>query len=364
MSDGLRADVAAEYAVGLLKLMERRGCPLGVLLRDTGMGPAHLEGHLRLTTHQDATLLANAMQWTRNPGIGFELGLSSSLTWHGALGFGLMSCDTLGQAMDLWVRYQDLRTSGFRMLAQERAGHIELHIQDLYPGAPLRQCALERFITMTARLAEQLTGEPAPDIEMWFKGEEPAHYDAYRQRLGRVRYATQMCLVRIPMHYLNAAIPTANPAALRLATTQCENLRLKQGQGESMVVRIKNLMPLADGSYPGIETVARALCMSSRTLKRKLQGLGVNFRQLIDEARKDEVLRDVLNTSMTIDAIAMRRGYSDAANLTRAFRRWTGESPSQYRAKIHGHFEGGEVSGRSRRRRLSLRAAGARGRAG
>jgi AraC-like DNA-binding protein len=81
--------------------------------------------------------------------------------------------------------------------------------------------------------------------------------------------------------------------------------------------------------------------MSSRTLKRKLRHLGFNFRQLVDEARKQEVLRDVLNTTMTIDEIANRRGYSDAANLTRAFRRWTGESPSQYRAKLPYKLERG-----------------------
>lgn len=363
MSDWFRADVSAEYAVGLLQLLERRGLASKELLWDTGIGSDQLEGHLRLTTQQDAALLANAVRLTQDPGIGFELGLSGSVTWHGVLGFGLMSCDTFGEALELWIKYQDLRTSGFRFVVQERTGHVELHIQDLYPGAPMRQCALERFATMTARLGAQLVQEAMPDIEIWFKDEQPSYYTAYQSRLGVVRYGTHMCLVRIPKPCLDAPIPTANPVALRQAKGQCESYKFKLGQGDCLVVRIKNLMPLADGTYPGIEAVARALCMSSRTLKRKLHHLGVNFCQLIDDARKNEVLRDVLNTSMTIDEIAMRRGYSDAANLTRAFRRWTGESPSQYRAKLSGHVERLEPSSHSRRRRVSPAGARARGQA-
>lgn len=364
MSDWFRADVSAEYAVGLLQLMERRGLSSEELLRGTGVGSAQLEGDLRLTTQQDAALLANAARLTDDPGIGFELGLGCTLTWHGLLGFGLMSCETLGEAFELWVRYQDLRTSGFRLVAQERGGHLELHIQDLSPGAPMRQCALERLVIMTARLGPQLTQLAMPDIEIWFKDDQPDYFAAYRDRLPRTRYTTRMCLVRIPLPCLVWPIPTANPAALRQAKGQYESLRFKLGQGECLVARVMNLMPVADETYPGIEEVARALCMSSRTLKRKLHGLGVNFRQLIDDARKNEVLRDVLNTSMTIDEIAMRRGYSDAANLTRAFRRWTGESPSQYRSKLSCRLERSRSSSRSHKRGFTPQAAGGRGRAG
>lgn len=365
MSDWFRADVSAEYAVGLLQLMQRRGVTADELLRGTGIGSAQLDGELRLTTQQDAALLANAVRLSAEPGIGFELGLSCALTWHGLLGFGLMSCASLGEAIELWVKYQDLRTSGFRLVAQERDDYVELHIQDLSPGAPMRQCALERLATMTARLGEQLTQRDMPDIEMWFKDEPPDYFPAYRDRLARTRYATRMCLVRIPLSCLAWPIPTANPAALRQAKGQYESLRFKLGQGECLVARVMNLMPLVDEAYPGIEEVARALCMSSRTLKRKLHGLGVNFRQLIDDARKNEVLRDVLNTSMTIDEIAMRRGYSDAANLTRAFRRWTGESPSQYRTKLSScRPERSRSATRPHRRGLTAQAAGGRGRAG
>jgi AraC-like DNA-binding protein len=344
MNDWYRADVSAEYAVGLLHCLQQRQIPVGHLLEDTGIGSAQLDGDLRLTTQQDAALLDNAVRLSGEPGLGFELGLRSTLTWHGLLGFGLMSCPTLGDALKLWVEYLDLRIAGFCLSMQERNGVVELHIQDMSPGAPMRHCAVERLVTMTAQLGAQLTHQALPEVEMWFKDEEPDYFTAYRGRLVSTRYDTGMCLVRMPAHYLGLHLPTANALVLRRVREQCESERLKLGRNDCLIARIKNLMPLESGAYPGMEEVAQALCMSSRTLKRKLRFLGLNFRQLIDEARKNEVLRDVLNTSMTIDEIAERRGYSDAANLTRAFRRWTGESPSQYRAKLPYRLERVEIA--------------------
>jgi AraC-like DNA-binding protein len=344
MNDWYRADISAEYAVGLLHWLEQRQIPVDDALADTGIGSAQLDGDLRLTTQQDAALLANAVRLSGEPGLGFELGLRSTLTWHGLLGFGLMSCRTLGDALKLWVEYLDLRTTGFCLTLQERDGVTELHVQDISPGAPMRQCALERLVTMTACLGEQLTQQALPEVEIWFKDEQPTYFAAYRPRLTPTRYATGMCLVRMPTHYLGLLVPTANALMLSRVKEQCKSERSKLGQNDCLIARIKNLLPLENGIYPGMEEVAQALCMSSRTLKRKLRFLGLNFRQLIDEARKNEVLRDVLNTAMTIDEIAERRGYSDAANLTRAFRRWTGESPSQYRAKLPYRLERAEMA--------------------
>ncbi len=344
MNEWYRGDVSAEYAIGLLEYLENLGISREQALADTGIGSAQLEGDLRLTTQQDAALLENAIRLTGDAGLGFELGLRSALTWHGILGLGLMSCQTLRDALRLWTGYLDVRTTGFCIYLHEHDGLAELNIQDLAPGALLRSASLERLATMTARLASQLTQSELPDVEMWFKDEQPTYAAAYVSRLPKVRFSTGLCQVRMPSAYLDLPLPTAHSLVLTQVKQQCERERIALGQNNCLIARIKGLLPLEDGTYLGMEEVAQALCMSSRTLKRKLRHLGFNFRQLVDEARKQEVLRDVLNTTMTIDEIANRRGYSDAANLTRAFRRWTGESPSQYRSKLPYKLERGAAA--------------------
>jgi len=72
------------------------------------------------------------------------------------------------------------------------------------------------------------------------------------------------------------------------------------------------------------------MAMSSRTLHRKLDGLGTSFRRIQDDVRKNLALDYLKNTSMNVDQIAGRLGYSETTNFRRAFKQWTGDVPSHY----------------------------------
>ena len=328
-------DVHIEYALALLYLLEQQGISRDQVLAGTGIQQTQLEDNARLTTHQDALLLTNAVRLTSDPGIGYQVGLHSTLTWHGMLGYGLMSCATLRDALELWSGFLDLRTTTFNLRLGERGGFAELHVHDLAPRAPMRICAVDRLMTMTTRLCEQLTQRLLPNMEIWHRDNEPMHYARYRKRVVATRFGMGLCQIRFPAADLDLPLINANASTLRHIRTQCERERARLRRSDDLVIRIMDLLQRHEGSgYPGIEEAAGALCMSSRTLKRKLHRLDLNFRQLVDDERKNAVLRDVLNPVLRIDEIAVRMGYADPANLTRAFRRWTGESPSQYRTRL------------------------------
>jgi AraC-like DNA-binding protein len=327
-------DVPVEYAVALLQLLEQQGISREQALAGTGIQPAQLESPLRLTTHQDAMLLTHAVRLTRDPGIGYQIGLHSALTWHGMLGYGLMSCATLRDALVLWTSFLDLRTTTITMQLSENNGVAELRVHDLAPRAPMRVCAIDRMLTMTTRLCEQLAQRPLPNMEIWYRDSEPLHFMRYRKRIVTTRFDTGLCQIRLPVADLDIPLAHANTSTCRQITSQCERERARLRRSDDLVVRIMDLLQRREGEYPGLEDAAIVLCMSSRTLKRKLQRLGLNYRCLVDDARKDAVLREVLNPSLRFDEIAVRMGYSDPANLTRAFRRWMGESPSRYRARL------------------------------
>jgi AraC-like DNA-binding protein len=72
---------------------------------------------------------------------------------------------------------------------------------------------------------------------------------------------------------------------------------------------------------------------SPRTLKRKLAAQGVSFSALLTEARHEAAMRLLRRSTLSLDAIAERLGYSTAPNFIRAFRRWSGQTPTEYRRK-------------------------------
>nr|WP_234819305.1 AraC family transcriptional regulator [Sinorhizobium meliloti] len=88
---------------------------------------------------------------------------------------------------------------------------------------------------------------------------------------------------------------------------------------------------LSDGHALGLETVARTLGMSPRSLQRRLKFCGVDFEELLDDTRRSEAIRLICEGVHSMTDIALRVGYSDSAHFTRAFKRWTGVAPSRFR---------------------------------
>jgi len=102
---------------------------------------------------------------------------------------------------------------------------------------------------------------------------------------------------------------------------------------DDLLARVRaQLAPGPDG-YADLERVAGSLLMSARTLKRKLQQRGTTFRALLDDARFRQAQRLLENPDLGIHQVAIALGYRDPACFTRAFRRWSGRTPSQLRAQ-------------------------------
>lgn len=85
-----------------------------------------------------------------------------------------------------------------------------------------------------------------------------------------------------------------------------------------------------DGGTPSIESVASSLGLSPRTLARRLDAQGMSYRELRDEARRRLAVKHLLE-GVSIDEIAIRLGFSEGSSFHRAFKRWTGLTPSEYR---------------------------------
>ena len=90
---------------------------------------------------------------------------------------------------------------------------------------------------------------------------------------------------------------------------------------------------LADGE-PTIKGATAATDMTRRTLQRRLKDEGCSYRQLVEEVRLGTAIRLLVRPGMKLADIGRALGYSDPAHFTRAFRRWTGETPSTFRRRL------------------------------
>jgi AraC-like DNA-binding protein len=101
-----------------------------------------------------------------------------------------------------------------------------------------------------------------------------------------------------------------------------------------LLQHIADALALTTEGYPTMGQVAQRLGITDRTLGRHLERQGLSFRQVIDECRHQEACTMLREGRHSVDGIAARLGYSDPANFSRAFRRWAGCTPTQYRDRF------------------------------
>ncbi|WP_347468600.1 AraC family transcriptional regulator [Burkholderia stagnalis] len=332
-----KATVSSAYALFMLMLAEERGIDAGRILSGSGVARERLaQPHARITPLQQAAIVFNLLDATDDPSIAIEIGLRSSLTKSGLIGFGLMSCATLGEAIQLGIRYLPTRVPFFSVRLTQFDGTAQIDVREAFPLGRLRRFAVENFLVETAILFNSLL-EPAlgrtlkSRAELHFEWPEPAWFDAYRARLPRCHFGASANRIRCDAALLDEPIGTANAQTAQMIVQQCEAELARLGYTESVVERVRNLLICGAHGYPSVDDVARELHVSARTLKRKLAEYGATYSALLDEIRLRDALRLLEGTRLPVDEIAARVGYTDRANFTRAFKRWTGMAPSERR---------------------------------
>lgn len=327
--------IPVAYGQLILEVAADLGVARAAVLEGQGINAAVLDQpEARLSMLQANQLLYRALRLSGNPALGYEIGLHSSLTSHGFIGYGLMSHATLREGVDFGSKFLRLRLPnlGLRVFVDGAQGVIET--VETIPLGAVRQCMLELFLVGLWQMARYFAPQDLSTeaIELWFDYPEPPHYRRYQQRLPRLRFEMPANQMRFPARFLDAPLKTANPVTAQLVTQQCEQELSRLGYGKDFLAQVRSLLGGREHGYLSLAQLAASLHISSRTLKRRLRDHGLSFQQLLDERRRRDALDLLADPTLGIAEIAARVGFSDPANFTRAFRKWLGTAPSAYRS--------------------------------
>lgn len=193
--------------------------------------------------------------------------------------------------------------------------------------APLREFGM-------ALSASRLRGwfDRAPR-EAWFTHAAQGPADEYQQILGcPARFERDRNALRFDDDALAAPARAHDPQLFRILESHAERVLAETPAVATIRERVRRevVHRLREGE-PGIASIAAALATSERSLQRKLQGEGVSFRDVVDEARHKLAVVYLGDPSLSLTDVACLLGYSEAAAFTRAFKRWTGRAPSLVR---------------------------------
>lgn len=335
----LSATIPATYALSLLSLMLERGHREADLLAGSQLTREQLQDQrAQIGAWQYAVLLATALRLDRDHGLAYELGLRSQVTKHGFVGFGLISCATLREAIEFSERYFRARVPAFTNAMTVQGDEVVIELRETVPLGPYRAFVMDLVVVELCSLFAKVMGlDPASAgwaSRIHVPHAEPQAYARYRDRLPPFTFNQRAVEIHFPARMLDEPIATADPVSVQLAIERCEQEMSRQAAASGTRGQVVERLRCEGGRYPELAEVAEQLHVSERTLKRHLQAEGCSFQALLDEVRQRDAERLLANPQLAIKQVADAVGYADPANFARAFGKWTGLSPKAWRDRL------------------------------
>ncbi|WP_245932435.1 AraC family transcriptional regulator [Isoalcanivorax indicus] len=330
----------AIYLLLLCDVVRRWGLDDQALIEGLGVDRASLlDGQRRVSLQICHTAACRAVALAGDRGLGLAYARALNVTLHGSVGMMALSSPSIGAALDAAARYVTLRAP-FLAVSQSREsgrdGEVAvIHVRSLWDLGELDRFIMESMLVGLAHMAQQLLGAPLLGGQIWLTGEPPDYADTLTREMPvPLHYGSESCQLRVPAVLLAAAPRLADPTVAALAQEQCE-LEFRQlfASVQSVAERLRQLLAnWPEGEpIPSLETTAERLHLSSRTLKRRLQEEGMNYRDITDGWLCERACALLEEPRLAVSEIAWRLGYNDVSNFSRAFRRWTGQTPRQWR---------------------------------
>lgn len=324
-----------EGMLGLRALVDEmadEGVAPRILFADTGIDPDALaEPSLALLPDQKLRIFENARSAAKYSDFALRAGGRQRVSDFGIYGYAMASSATIGDAIELCFRHLPLAgpmldisftTSGqdgiLRSHAPERLG-------DLLP------VAAEFWRASMHTLFSRILERRFPSTQMLLPYPPPSHWREYeRLFLCPVLFGQDVMEWHFDIAVMDQPCPAANSTTAQTCRNLCEQMILVPAGETSLAREIHSRCLAAPPPFPTAAKMAQDLGISLRGLHRRLAAEGKSYKTVVDSVREYLAKEFLAKTTITVEEVAERVGYSDAANFRKAFKRWTGQTPGQY----------------------------------
>ncbi|SDE74705.1 AraC family transcriptional regulator [Ruegeria marina] len=322
-----------------LELMSETGIAHEAVLEGTGLAVAHLDvADLKTSSRQFDMVLCNMARLDPRPEIGVLMGQRVKASTYGMFGYALLCAPTLRDAFESGVRYQPLTGGPDKQrwyLSDSNVVWLPMGDTNLFELDFSHAEAMvmrDYHVTSTVSVIRDVMGPWCRPELVRLTGSPPQHA---AQMANAMQCALEFASARNEILYsatlLDRAPQLASPITAAEVSQTCARLLDQMRWDTGTTRRVYHELTNRPGHFPDLEAVASDLCMTSRTLRRKLAAEGTSFRELLDEVRC-ALANDYLQSSdLPIDDIAQALDFNDTPSFRRAYRRWTGKTPSAAR---------------------------------
>jgi len=326
--------VPANISAIMFKIGLDKGISQDSLLENTHIDPAAFtDPKARLTYQQIIVLTGNMLKLCNEPALGLELGKAININQFGMLGYAILSCANLRQALSLGLKYHVLIDPAFNFEVIEQDEITSIRLTSHIPIESIYNLLSDVFISNFVTLGRYLTGLDMMPKTIRINRAKPDYYDQYDSFFPDcpIQWDQPRTEIIFDSSILDTPTTLADEATAKMAESQCAEFLSRMGPREGIVVKVRRILLSNPGHFPPIETVASHLATSTRTLSRSLQEVSTSYQKILDEVRKEMAIEYLKTSNLPIEEIAALIGYNDPSNFRKAFKRWTSQPPSYYR---------------------------------
>lgn len=325
--------LAHQQPAVLIDLALTRGIDSHRLLRGTGFFYEDiLAGKLHIAPRQCYQLLTNIRRLLPSDDTSFLMGHRLFPGNCGAASSALLNAKDLQQALELLTRYRLLLTPLIAPRLHYDADFLYIYWQDTCGANSEWPFLMEMITTALTSLSRWLSGQSLP-WRYYFSHHQPRYIEQYQVHLGdHLAFNSHMDAMVIAREYFHMPWINASPSAVILAQRDADAQLAEIGLEGGFLERLYCHLLHNIQRPTSLDQVAACFGMSSATLKRKLGKHQSHFQAQYDQVRKCLALYLINRQGWSNEQVASHLHFHDANNLRRAFKRWTGVTPTVLKA--------------------------------
>jgi len=318
---------------GILGELRSRGVDPDPLLAECEIGSGEL-ADIRSTISPETyhLFVRRALAATGEPALGLSMGTRAPENMLQIVGHLMMASGTLREAFALFRRYSLLFAAGVKWELQERNEQAYFSYTPAFQLGDTTRFTNEYVLATACRIGHHFAVRPESHaIEVHFQHAAPAYSARYEPAFGcPVRFGQQQNCVVFSSSGLDIRQLHADDTVRAMLGDTAERL-LREREGSTTVERVRILLRYRrDLSDLDSNTMASAIGITPRALRRRLGAEGASLTALLDEARLRLACEELKRPDSSIKEISDRLGFSEPSAFHRAFKRWTGRTPAQY----------------------------------